>query len=109
MAIADLRQHSLGVLDANQVVCTDRFPQRSFTQVLVLVLAQPGDGLEILKKKKHGHKNCYYLNKEDKEAFTVLSDRTHQLRDNKQTHLQFLGPLVAQRLQRETEVVVVSQ
>lgn len=46
MAVADLRQHGLGVLDADQVVCTDRPPHSSFTQVLVLVLAQPGDGLK---------------------------------------------------------------
>lgn len=45
-----LGEHSLGLLDANQVVYTDRPPHCRFTQVLVLVLAQPGDGLEKRQK-----------------------------------------------------------
>lgn len=39
-------EHSLGVLYAQQVVRADGPPQSHFAQVLVLVLAQPGDGLE---------------------------------------------------------------
>lgn len=45
--VMELRQHSLGVLDPNQIVCADRPLHRSFAQVLVLVLTQAGDGLQI--------------------------------------------------------------
>lgn len=65
MAVADLRQHSLRVLDANQVVCTDGPPHSSFTQVLVLVFAQPGDGLETNK-----HKAGYNLNNKVRKTNT---------------------------------------
>lgn len=65
MAVADLRQHSLSVLDANQVVCADRPPHSSFTQVLVLVFAQPGDGLETNK-----HKAGYNLNNKVRKTKT---------------------------------------
>lgn len=42
----DSGEHGLGVLYAQQVVGADRPLQSSFAQVLVLVLAQPGDGLQ---------------------------------------------------------------
>lgn len=44
--LSDLRQHGLGVLDAGHVVHTHGPPHGRLTQVLVLVLAQPGDGLQ---------------------------------------------------------------
>lgn len=47
-SVEDLGQHSLGLLDADQVVCTHRFSHSRFTQVLVLVLTQPGDGLQTI-------------------------------------------------------------
>lgn len=47
-----LRQHGVGVADADQVVCAEGSAYCCSTQVLVLVLAESGDGLDGQTRKQ---------------------------------------------------------
>lgn len=56
-------QHGLGVSDADQVVRADGPPHGRPAQVLVLVLTQPGDGLETAQTQR------YYYQQHKKVVF----------------------------------------
>lgn len=71
--MADLRQHSLGLLDANQVVGADWPLHSNFTQVLVLVLTESGDGLRIFKKNK----SQANIGLQQNQPFSLTVNRKH--------------------------------